>query len=117
METIVESVNSSLVCRDSKTGNHSWRALNRKAFSELAENEGLKGRALKKAHWDYLQRTSSELGAAAASKIASQEIVITGVSSNAKGTGGTLKFETADHFARHAATERVVLGLAREGGG
>lgn len=104
---IAESVNASLVCKETKSGAMSWKPISRKAFSETSEAQGLKGRALKKAHWDYLQRASGELNAAVSSEIASGRIVITGVSSNAKGNGGSVKFELADHFARHEATEKV----------
>lgn len=99
--SIVESVGNCLVAREGKTGSTAWKPMNRKAFALTAEGQNLKGRALKSAHWQYLQRTASELNSAVSSEIAAGRIVVTAVSSNAKGTGGTVKFETANHFARH----------------
>jgi hypothetical protein len=103
--SIIDSVNSNLVARESKTGATTWKAMSRKSFSLTLEAQGLKGRALKKAHWQYLQRTSSELNSAVSSEIAAGRIFVTSVSANSKGTGGTVKFETADHFARHEVGE------------
>lgn len=108
---IVESVNSSLVCRENKSGALSWKPMGRKAFSESNAGIGLKGRALKKAHWDYLQRASSELNAALSSEIVAGRIMVTSVAANAKGTGGTVRFETSDHFTRHEATEKVAKAM------
>lgn len=105
---IVESVNSSLVCKESKTGAMSWKPISRKAFSETMEAQGLKGRALKKAHWEYLQRASGELNTGVSSEIVSGRVLITGITANAKGTSGTFKWEKADHFARHEVTEKIV---------
>lgn len=39
---------------EAKAGN--WKSMSRKEFSQTPEGLGLKGRALKKAHWDYLRR-------------------------------------------------------------
>lgn len=99
--SIVESVENRLVARESKSGATSWKPMNRKDFAATAEGLDLKGNALKRAHRIYLQNCAVQLNSSVSSEIAAGRIIVTGVSSNAKGTGGTVKWETADHFARH----------------
>lgn len=99
--SIIENVSSSLVARDSKTGATSWKPMSKKSFALTAEGEGLKGRALKKAHWAYLQRAASEMNSALTSEIVAGRIMVTAVSVNKNRTAGSVKWETADHFVRH----------------
>lgn len=99
--SIVESVENRLVARETKTGATSWKPMTRKAFALTEEGCQLKGAALKRAHWNYLQNCATQLNSSVSSEIAAGRIIVTGVSSNSKGTGGTVKWETADHFARN----------------
>lgn len=103
------AVSSSLACRDSESGAQAWKPLSRKSFALTAAGCNLKGRALKKAHWAYLQQAAMELNSGIAKEIAAGRIVLTGASQNAKGHGGSLKWETAERFSRHqpAAAKRV----------
>ena len=100
------SVSSSLACRDGKSGAQSWKPMSRKSFALTAAAIGpdgvaLKNRALKRAYWEYVQQSASQLGAAVAHEVAAGRLVITGASVNAKGHGGALKWETAERFSRH----------------
>lgn len=103
------SVSSALACNESKSGAQSWKPMSRKSFALTAAAVGLKNRALKRAYWEYVQQSASQLGAAVAHEVAAGRLVITGASLNAKGHGGALKWETAERFARHepAAPKRV----------
>lgn len=103
------AVSSALVCRDSVSGAQAWKPLSRKSFALTAAGCNLKGRALKKAHWAYLQQTAVEFGAGVTREIAAGRMVLTGASLNAKGHGGSLKWETSERFSRHepAAPKRV----------
>jgi hypothetical protein len=103
--SIVENVNSSLVARESKNGSASWSPMSRKSFSLTTEGNGLKGAALKRAHWNYLQRASCEMNSAVAQGLVEGKIFITRVGSDSKGNGGTLKWETAQRFARREVGE------------
>jgi hypothetical protein len=95
------SVSSALACNETKTGAQSWKPMSRKSFALTAAAVGLKNRALKRAYWEYVQQSASQLGAAVAHEVAAGRLVITGASLNAKGHGGALKWETAERFARH----------------
>jgi len=103
------SVSSALVCTDAKSGAQNWKPMSRKSFALTAAAVGLKNRALKRAYWEYVQQSASQLGAAVAHEVAAGRLVITGASLNAKGHGGALKWETAERFSRHqpAAPKRV----------
>lgn len=103
------AVSSALVCRDSESGAQAWKPLSRKSFALTAAGCNLKGRELKKAHWAYLQQAAMELNSGIAKEIAAGRIVLTGASQNAKGHGGSLKWESAKRFSRHepAAPKRV----------
>lgn len=99
--SIVESVENRLVARESKSGATSWKPMKRTEFALTENGAGLKGQALKRAHNIYLQNCAVQMNSAVTSEIAAGRVIVTGVTQNAKGTGGTMKFETADHFARH----------------
>lgn len=99
--SMIENVNSNLVARDSKTGATSWKPMSKKSFALTAEGCNLKGRALKKAHWDYLQRSASEMNSALTAEIAAGRIMVTAVSTNKNRTAGAVKWETTNHFLRH----------------
>lgn len=99
--SIVESVENRLVARESKSGATSWKPMKRTEFALTEKGNGLKGQELKRAHKIYLQTCAVQMNSAVTSEIAAGRVIVTGVTQNAKGTGGTMKFETADHFARH----------------
>lgn len=99
--SMIENVNSNLIARDSKTGATSWKPMSKKSFALTAEGCNLKGRALKKAHWAYLQRAASEMNSSLTAEIAAGRIMVTAVSVNKNRTAGSVKWETADHFVRH----------------
>lgn len=106
-EIITSAVSNALVARESANGATSWKPCTRKSFALTAAAIGedgtpLKGRALKKAYWNYVQTTARDLGAAFAHEVVAGRVIATGFSRNAGGTGGALKWETAARFNRHA---------------
>lgn len=99
--SMIENVSCALVARDTKTGATSWKPMSKKSFALTAEGCNLKGRALKKAHWDYLQLFASEMNSSLTAEIAAGRIMVTAVSTNKDRTKGAVKWETTNHFLRH----------------
>jgi hypothetical protein len=108
-QILENSVSSALVCTDAKSGAQAWRPMSKKSFALTAQGAGLKNRALKRAYWQYVQQASAEMGAAVTAAVASGKVVITGASVGKKGDRGSVKWESADRFARHepAAPKKV----------
>ena len=94
-------VSQSLVSHESKSGSIRMVPMTRKAFAETAAAANLKGQALKRAHWTYIQACTNELNGIIAQSIASGKSKVVGFTQNAKGTAGTVRLETAEHFSRH----------------
>lgn len=99
--SLIENVDCSLVARDTKTGATSWKPMSKKSFALTAEGCNLKGRALKKAHWDYLQHFASQMNSSLTAEIAAGRIMVTAASMNKDRTKGSVKWETTNHFLRH----------------
>lgn len=97
------AVSQSIVAKDLKSGATAFRPMTRKSFALTKDGAGLKGQALKRAHKDYLDKVASEAGGEVAKAIAEGKLKVVGWNVNAKQTAGSVKFETAEHFARHGA--------------
>lgn len=105
-----ESISQAITCTESAAGAMRFSPMSRKSFALTklgADKDGkpLVGKALKRAHWAYLDECANEAQAAVAASIASGKSRVVGFTVNAKGTGGTVRLETAEHFARHEVGE------------
>lgn len=101
-------VSQAIVAKDLSSGAQSFRYMQRKAFAltkyaQDADGNPLKGNALKRAHYAYLDKCASEASGEVAKAIGSGQLRVTGWNVNAKGNGGSIKWETKEHFARHNA--------------
>lgn len=96
-----EKITQSLVATESKTGAVRFAPMSRKSFALTAAGANLKGKALKRAHYAYLDKCASEANGVIAASLASGQSKVVGFTANAKGTGATVRLETAEHFGRH----------------
>lgn len=96
-----EKISQSLTCSESKSGALRFAPMTRKSFALTAAGANLKGRALKVAHKAYRDKFASEAAGVVTASIASGKSIITSIGVNAKGTGGQIRVETAEHYARH----------------
>lgn len=87
-----------LIVSNMKSGGQVHRTMNRKAFALTSEGAGLKGKALKKAHYNYLARCAKVESTATAALIADGKIKIVGHTCNKARSGGTLRWVDADAF-------------------
>ena len=99
-------VSQAIVAKDLSSGAQSFRFMQRKAFAltkhALDENGNpLKGNALKRAHYAYLDKCASESGGEVVKQISTGQLRVTGWNVNANGNAGSIRVETAQHFARH----------------
>lgn len=101
-------VSQSMVATTNKAGSTRMAPMTRKAFSDTKLAVGLKGQALKRAHWTYIQACTNELNGIIAQSIASGKSKVVGFTQNAKGTAGTVRLETAEHFNRHEVEAKKV---------
>jgi len=109
-----EKISQSLTCTESKSGALRFAPMSRKSFALTADGANLKGKALKRAHFAYLDKCANELNGVVAASIASGKSKVVGFTANAKGNGGNVRLETAEHFNRHdvgPSKRQLKLGL------
>ena len=100
-----EACELSLIAKELKSGATTYQPMKRKAFALTAAAVGLKGRALKRAHWDYMQKCAVSIAKDQAAKLAAGEIVPVRARVSKDGQTADVRYETADHFNRHAVEE------------
>jgi hypothetical protein len=100
-----EASEVSLIAKDLKSGGCSYTPMGRKAFAltslAIVDGKPLVGRALKVAHWNYLQKCAVSLAKAQAASLAAGEIVPVRASVSKDGQTATVRYETAAKFSRH----------------
>lgn len=104
-------VSNTLIAKDLSSGGVSFKPIGRKAFAltalAIVDGKPLTGRALKVAHWKYLNECATQAAGAVAEQLAKGTLKVTGWSVNKDQSAGAIKYETAEHFSRHEVEEKA----------